>query len=83
MLKDQYQAQIDDIAKSIASVEAERDVILANGTGKQEWIEKIKKYEGFRTLDRELVTFLIERVEVVDAETINVKYRFDKVLKEM
>lgn len=83
MLRDQYQTQIDGIEKSIASMEAERDVILAQGTGKQAWIEKIKKYEGIRTLNRELVTFLIERVEVVDSETINVKYRFDKVLKEM
>ncbi|MCR5023885.1 MAG: recombinase family protein [Lachnospiraceae bacterium] len=83
MLRDQYQAQIDDIAKSIASIEAERDVVLANGSGKQAWIEKIQKYEGIRTLDRELVTFLIEKVEIVDSKTINVTYRFDKVLKEM
>ena len=83
MLRNQYQSQIDDIEKSIAAVEAERDVMLASGSGKQEWIEKIKKYEGVSTLDRELVTFLIERVEVVDSETINVKYRFDKVLTEM
>ena len=83
MLKSRYQSQIDDVENSIASVEAERDVILSQGTGKQAWIEKIKKYEGIRTLDREFVTFLIERVEVVDSETINVKYRFDKVLTEM
>lgn len=83
MLRDQYQAQIDDIGKSISSIEAERDVVLANGSGKQAWIEKIQKYEGIRTLDRELVTFLIEKVEIVDSKTINVTYRFDKVLKEM
>lgn len=83
MLRDQYQSQIDDIEKSIVAVEAERDVVLANGTGKQEWIEKLKKYEGISTLDRELVTFLIERVDIVDAETINVTYRFDKLLNEM
>ena len=83
MLRDQYQAQIDGIEKSIASIAAERDVILANGSSKQSWIKKIKKYEGICTLDRELVTFLIERVEIVDSETIKVKYRFDKVLTEM
>lgn len=83
MLRDQYQSQIDDIEKSITAVEAERDVVLANGTGKQEWIEKIRKYEGIRTLDRELVAFLIERVEIVDSENISVTYRFDKVLSEM
>lgn len=83
MLREQYQSRLDGIERGIASVEAERDAILANGTGRQEWAEKIKKYEGIRTLDRELVTFLIERVDVVDSETINVRYRFDTVLREM
>ena len=83
MLKDKYQAQMDDIEKSIASIEADRDGILANGTGRQEWIEKLKKYEGVTELDRELVTFLIDRIEVVDTETIQVRYRFEKALREM
>ena len=83
MLKDKYQAQMDDIEKSIASIEADRDGILANGTERQEWIEKLKKYEGVTELDRELVTFLIDRIEVVDTETIQVRYRFEKALREM
>lgn len=83
MLKEKYQAQMDDIEKSIASIEADRDGILANGTGRQEWIDKLKKYNGSTELDRELVTFLIDKIEVVDPETILVTYRFEKALKEM
>lgn len=83
MLKDKYQAQMAEIEKSIASIEADRDGILANGTGRQEWIEKLKKYEGVTELDRELVTFLIDRIEVIDPDTIQVTYRFEKVLREM
>lgn len=83
MLKEKYQAQMDDIEKSIASIEADRDGIIANGTGRQEWIDKLKKYNGATELDRELVTFLIDKIEVVDTETILVSYRFEKALKEM
>lgn len=83
MLKDKYQAQMAEIEKSIASIEADRDGILANGTGRKEWIEKLKKYEGVTELDRELVTFLIDRIEVIDPDTIQVTYRFEKALREM
>lgn len=83
MLKDKYQAQMAEIEKSIASIEADRDGILANGTGRQEWIQKLKKYEGVTELDRELVTFLIDRIEVIDPDTIQVRYRFEKALREM
>ena len=83
MLKDKYQAQMAEIEKSIASIEADRDGILANGTGRQEWIQKLKKYEGVSELDRELVTFLIDRIEVIDPDTIQVTYRFEKALREM
>lgn len=83
MLKDKYQVQMAEIEKSIASIEADRDGILANGTGRQEWIEKLKKYEGVTELDRELVTFLIDRIEVIDPDTIQVTYRFEKALREM
>ena len=50
MLRDQYQSQMADIERSISSLEAERDVLLANGSGKQEWIENIKKYKGIASL---------------------------------
>ena len=83
MFRDQYQSQIKDIEKSMATVEADRNARLANGIGKQEWIEKIKKYEDTSELDRELLIFLIEKVDVVDSETIKVTYRFDKLLEEM
>jgi len=83
MLRDQYQRQIADIEKSISSLEAERNGILANGSGKQGWIEKLKSYEGFTELNRELVAFLIERIEVFDTDTIRVTYRFQKAIEEM
>ena len=72
-----------DIENSISSLEAERDGLLANGSGKQEWIENIKKYKGIVSLNRSLITFLIERIDVIDGNTLQVTYRFQKEIAEL
>ena len=56
---------------------------MANGSGKQEWIENIKKYKGIVSLDRSLITFLIERIDVIDGNTLQVTYRFQKEIAEL
>lgn len=83
MLRDQYQSQIAEIESSIATLESERDGLLANGSGKQEWIENIKKYKGIVSLDRSLITFIIERIDVIDGNTLQVTYRFQKEIAEL
>ncbi|MDD7712573.1 MAG: recombinase family protein [Lachnobacterium sp.] len=83
MLRDQYQSQIAEIESSIATLESERDGLLANGSGKQEWIENFKKYKGIVSLDRSLITFLIERIDVIDGNTLQVTYRFQKEIAEL
>ena len=83
MLRDRYQKQLEEAESCIASLEAERDMILANGSGKQEWIEKIKTYKGIKELDRSLITFLIERIDVIDGNTIQVTYRFREEAEEL
>ena len=82
-MNEQFQNQLEEIKKSIASLKEDRRGILENGTGKQKWIEKIKEYKGIKTLDRELVCFLIEKVEVIDKGAINVTFRFENALTEM
>ena len=83
MLRDRYQKQLDEAESCIASLEAERDMILENGSGKQEWIEKLKTYKGIKELDRSLITFLIERIDVIDGNTIQVTYRFREEAEEL
>ena len=56
---------------------------MANGSGKQEWIENINKYKGIVSLDRSLITFLIERIDVIDGNTLQVTYRFQKEIAEL
>ena len=83
MLRDQYQERMESARKSIESLKTEKEAVQAGNSGRQEWIETLRKYEGVSVLDRKLVTFLIERIEVVDSKTIEVRYRFDRVLTEM
>lgn len=83
MLREQYQGRIADIEKNILSLEAERDGIIRNGSGKQEWIERLKEYGNVLSLDRELVAFLIERIDVFNNSAIQVTYRFQKAIDEM
>ncbi len=82
-LRDQYQGRIAEIEKNIAALQRERESVIANGSGRQEWVKKIRGYEDAQTLDRELVSFLIERIEVFDDNAVRVTYRFQKEIEEM
>ncbi len=82
-LRDQYQGRIAEIEKSIDALQKERESVIANGAGRQEWVKKIRQYEDAQTLDRELVSFLIERIEVFDDRAVRVTYRFQKEIEEM
>ena len=83
MLREQYQAQAAGIEASIASLEKEKDGIRTGQTAGQEWIEALKGYKGVETLDRGLAAFLIDRIEVMDSDTLQVSYRFEKEAAEM
>ena len=82
-LRDQYQGRITEIEKNISALQRERESVIANGSGRQEWVKKIRGYEDVQTLDRELVSFLIERIEVFDDSAVRVTYRFQKEIEEM
>ncbi len=83
MLRKRFNEQSDRVIKSIDTVTEERDAIMSNGDTVQEWVRIIKEYEGIDRLDRQLVTFLIERIEIVSAEVIHIIFRFDKVLNDL
>ena len=83
MLREQYQAQAAGIEASIASLEKEKTGIQTGQTAGQEWVEALKGYKGVETLDRGLAAFLIDRIEVMDSDTLQVSYRFEKEAAEM
>ena len=83
MLRDRYQKQLADIESSIEGLEREKEGILQGGGGKQEWIEKLRKYKDADSLDRELITFLIASIDVSEDRKIQLRYRFEKEIAEM
>ncbi len=83
MLRDQYQKQLEGIGRSMEAVQSEKDTILSSRSGKQEWIEKLRKYKDADSLDRGLVTFIIDRIDVAEGNRLQVKYRFEKEIQEM
>ncbi len=83
MLREQYQAQADGIAESIASLEREKAGIRTGQADRREWIDALKGYKGVEALDRGLAAFLIDRIEVMDSDTLQVSYRFGREVEEM
>ena len=83
MLREQYQAQAAGIEDSIASLEKEKAGIRTGQTAGQEWVESLKGYKGVEKLDRGLAAFLIDRIEVMDSDTLQVSYWFEKEAAEM
>lgn len=83
MLREQYQAQADGIAESIASLEREKAGVRTGQAGRKEWIDALKGYKGVEALDRGLAAFLIDRIEVMDSDTLQVSYRFGREVEEM
>ena len=83
MLREQYQMQAAGIEASIASLEKEKAGIQTGQTAGQEWVDALKGYRGVETLDRGLAAFLIDRIEVVDSDSLQVSYRFKKEAAEM
>ena len=77
-IRDQYEGELNQIQIAISRVSDERDRLLSNGTGRQEWMDEVLKYKGVTKLSRRMLTFLIERIEVEGASSFKIIWRFDK-----
>ena len=77
-IRDQYEGELNQIQTAISRVSDERDRLLSNGTGRQEWMDEVLKYKGVTKLSRRMLTFLIERIEVEGASSFKIIWRFDK-----
>ena len=77
-IRNQYEGELNQIQTSISRLSDERDRLLSNGTGRQEWMDEVLKYKGVTKLSRRMLTFLIERIEVESASSFKIIWRFDK-----
>lgn len=83
IMKEQYDGELKELQLAVLTVEEERQKLVSGGSARQEWISSIKKYGNINRLDRSMLVLLIDRIEIVDAHTIQVKYRFEKEIRDM
>lgn len=78
IIRGQYEGELNEIQLSIMRLTEEKERILNNQTGKQEWIDEVLKYKGITELKRNMLTMLIKRIEVDSSSGIKIIWRFDK-----
>ena len=83
MLHEQYDTELTEVKAAEQAVKEEIEMILKNETGAKAWIETIQGFGDIDHLDRSMVVSVIDRIEVVDAEHINITTRFDGEILEM
>ena len=82
-IRDQYEGELNELQCTVERITEDRDKGIDALSGKQEWIDEVLKYKGVKEPERNMLTFLIDRIEVEDPETIRVKWTFDKALEKM
>lgn len=81
--RDDYVAYIAEYDKNISELEVQKDDIVKQMEQQEEvdkqydeWVEAFKDYINIKTLTREVVMELIDKIEVNEDGSINIYYRF-------
>lgn len=81
--KDDYVEYIAEYDKKISELEAQKDIVVEQMEQQEdidkqydEWVEAFKDYINIKTLTREVVMELINKIEVNEDGSINIYYRF-------
>ena len=77
-IRAQYEAETDELEVSIDRLNKEKEQSLSGETGGRKWIDEVQKYKGVRELKRNMLTVLIEHIEVVSSSGVRIIWRFDK-----
>ncbi len=80
-LKSGYAKQANTLAEQISSHREERQTLDSQEMLQNEWIERFRKYREIETLDRRLVTDLIEQIDVHEADVSRFTLSFRMNLK--
>lgn len=75
-LKSGYAKQANTLAEQISSHREERQTLDSQEILQNEWIERFRKYREIETLDRLLVTDLIEQIDVHEGRRITIHFKF-------
>ena len=82
-LKLGYAEKSENLAKSIVSVKSEIENVDKQQSVQSEWFTKFKEYRNIETLTREIVTALIQRINIFDNKRIEIVYKFSDELEKL
>ena len=82
MMKDHYNKAIAEDERRILSLKEEKDNLLSEGSQQQVWLRKLQDYRFATEIDRELLAYLIEKIEVIDKKRLQVRMSFEAEICE-
>ncbi len=75
-----YDENIQKILETIKSLNVKLEEVSSNNNEKDTMIKKIKKYQNFKVLTREIVVTLIDEILVFNDKSLEIKYKFNDSL---
>ena len=83
--KQKYEKDIDRIKGIIVNLDKQKEKQEELIDGNSKWIENFKKYKNITELDRDIITELIDNIEVYENKKIKIHFKFinelDKILE--
>jgi len=71
-----YTERIEELKKAVAILEQEAELVFDNNNSAHQWIEDFKRYKNVTELSRQLVAYLIQRIDVFEKKQITITFRF-------
>ena len=75
-LQERFNRKIVAAKKSLEKIEEKKSRLTVKGLSNLKWLKDMKEYRNITTLDRKIVTALIEKVVVYSKEQIEIIFRY-------
>ena len=75
-LQERFNRKIVEAKKSLEKIEEKKSRLTLKGLSNLKWLKDMKEYRNITTLDRKIVTALIEKVVVYSKEQIEIIFRY-------
>ena len=74
--KANYEENCEQVAEAMKALEEELSNLLKNRAEQSKWIDEFKKYKGIRKLTRPALVTMVEKIVVVDKNTLQIHFTF-------
>ena len=81
--KQKYEQDIERIRDNIINLEKQKEKQEETINGDNLWVKKIKLYKNITELDRDIITELIDYIEVYENKKITIHFKFMNELNKM